>query len=1708
MRNHRIKSKIITYILLVSLLIQSVFVDFNSVSAMNSEKDYTNTNVESQLTDFDVETSNSLAHMIGDEIESDYSEDEQSLYSVYSVEMDGSKANIEIDTKSDATVVVGIYDEITGELLNSESVSVNAQDKSASIMFSEDSMPEYYIIRAYIVDTDNFTPLSNEYESTMYTQEMQEFLSKTTADFEEEKVFELDESTTNNFAVYSSDVIIIPYVENENIVDSADDDKAEYVLSNVNQYITQLEEGDIFSYEYGENQLLIVKVASISIENNTAIITGEDVELEDVFEYMKIDQDTVSDEDSEISNESSDNGVAYEGMTNYDDSIFNNKVSEETSIKKSINFTIDGSLAKVPISGGIGLSFEGKLKLYVTKKHKYFEFKLETEGKLNLEVSKSVDFTELELGKVSIRPIPAVKISFTPKFIAEFEGKISFEATITTTAGFRYSSDVGFENLSESPSLDWEVAAEGTFFVGFEIEPSVAIVHENLIKASVKARLGKEITMKKEIFASASSSEKHDCGECYSGDASRVFSLSIELSFFKVAKIKKTFVEVKQKLGEFYFNADTMKFGFGKCPNKSYKTTIIVKDVYDNLLENVSVSVDEKNYTTNADGVVILYLRKGKHQVYVNKVGIGDGSKTFHIVDNSKKMLFRIGNGTSQILEDGEVPCIFKKVRAGRWHSAALTVDGDLYVWGSDYNAQVGDSICKGGIVKLRDVIDFDIDYDHNAAITSNGDLYTWGEQGQVGYDEDDYTYGRRRSPAKILSNVKKVDLGTMTNVAVQNDGTLYMWGYFNEDYHSQEGSYPVAMMSDIKEAASGFNVWGVIKEDGYLYIGTRTGEYNTSNPLKTINNIKTFDISGGRITVVTNDNVLYDVNFDGSVTKIMDNVDYAVLDGYNNALVTTNGDMYVWGYDNEYGQIGDGTTTPKTVPVKVLENVVSMDVGERHTLAITKGGNLYAWGLNRDGQLGDISNYGEIYYTTPQRVTYYSPFTDDEASEVTLLNNSVSMNGTNATALFDEDGYIIPDDVTRQEYTYSSKFSELEPNKIYNLYVMQSRDAYNPLSGDNLIHIRQIVADESGNATFDFYSSKELFTYNSDLGEEILSAEVFLVGQEKLQISEAVVETNDLEYTGNSINPIKNVQFGDLTLVEGTDYELEGDYQVTDAGKYTVYINGIGKYSGSIKVDYEIKVSAQEICIETEDTSLNVGESLKLEYSIMPENVTHNNVIWSVSDNNIGMVDGEGEFTAMSPGKVTITVSTADGTNITDTYDIEVYQAYETPSSPKLNAKTENSVTLEPMEGCEYSKDKINWQKSNIFNDLKEDTEYIFYARKVGTGYYITSDVSEGVIIKTNSKAQPEQPKSYPTINTSYRTHIQSYGWEGNADDIKTWNSNGTMSGTSGKAKRLEGINIVVNSAEAGKDVDLGIQYTTHCQSYGWLPWSADGDMNGTEGEAKRLEAIKIQLTGADKDAYDVYYRVHAQSYGWLNWAKNGAPSGTAGYGKRLEGIQIVVVKKGESFNRKMEGITSVRTESYIAKEGSSPIVNYTPTSNTNPVIPGADTPNVAYRTHVQSFGWQGWKYNGQMSGTSGLAKRLEGININLTNKPCDGDIVYTTHVQTYGWKDGKPEDTTRASWKKNGAMSGTSGEAKRLEAICIDLTGEMGEKYDIYYRVHAQSFGWLGWAKNGEESGTAGYAKRLEGIQIVLVPKGGAAPANDFGGVTSVRTEGYISK
>ena len=131
----------------------------------------------------------------------------------------------------------------------------------------------------------------------------------------------------------------------------------------------------------------------------------------------------------------------------------------------------------------------------------------------------------------------------------------------------------------------------------------------------------------------------------------------------------------------------------------------------------------------------------------------------------------------------------------------------------------------------------------------------------------------------------------------------------------------------------------------------------------------------------------------------------------------------------------------------------------------------------------------------------------------------------------------------------------------------------------------------------------------------------------------------------------------------------------------------------------------------------------------------------------------------------------------------------------------------------------------------------------------------------------------------------------------------------------------------------------------------------------------------------------------------------------------------------------------------------------------------------------------NGKVTGVGTGTTNITVTTSNGKSATCKVTVVrqtpsvnYSTHVQDIGWQ----------GWKANGQMAGTSGQSKRLEAIRIKLTGEMAKQYDIYYRVHSQEFGWLGWAKNGESAGTEGYSYRLEAIQIQLVKKGSSAPGS----------------
>lgn len=286
--------------------------------------------------------------------------------------------------------------------------------------------------------------------------------------------------------------------------------------------------------------------------------------------------------------------------------------------------------------------------------------------------------------------------------------------------------------------------------------------------------------------------------------------------------------------------------------------------------------------------------------------------------------------------------------------------------------------------------------------------------------------------------------------------------------------------------------------------------------------------------------------------------------------------------------------------------------------------------------------------------------------------------------------------------------------------------------------------------------------------------------------------------------------------------------------------------------------------------------------------------------------------------------------------------------------------------------------------------------------------------------------------------------------------------------------ISIHLNSAASGGAVGAEVYYpNTH--------WSPDISANGKNvAQAIQSQLVSlglydrgIKFRTIDTNIYPDPFRYDdgsvADYYGIIRNAKYNGLTGMI--------IEHCFINNVSDYNNYLNSDDKLQKLGVADANGIVSALGLTKASE-NSVV--SSSPSISYQTHVQDYGWQSWKSNGEVSGTVGQSKRLEGINIKLSN--INGSIEYKTHVQDIGWQD----------WKSNGQMSGTSGQSKRLEAIKVRLSGEAANQYDVYYRVHAQDYGWLDWAKNGESAGTEGYSKRLEGIQIVLVKKGENAPGS----------------
>ncbi|MEE9450789.1 MAG: hypothetical protein V3V72_12125, partial [Ignavibacteriaceae bacterium] len=101
----------------------------------------------------------------------------------------------------------------------------------------------------------------------------------------------------------------------------------------------------------------------------------------------------------------------------------------------------------------------------------------------------------------------------------------------------------------------------------------------------------------------------------------------------------------------------------------------------------------------------------------------------------------------------------------------------------------------------------------------------------------------------------------------------------------------------------------------------------------------------------------------------------------YHSVGLNADGTVYSWG-NNDYGQLGDNSTTQRETPVKVLKGaysgttylgdnadnkIIAVALGQYHSIALAEDGTVYSWGQNNYGQLGDGTE--DINRLTPVKV-------------------------------------------------------------------------------------------------------------------------------------------------------------------------------------------------------------------------------------------------------------------------------------------------------------------------------------------------------------------------------------------------------------------------------------------------------------------------------------------------------------------------------------------------------------------------------------------------------------------------------------------------------------------------------------------------------------------------------------------------------------------
>jgi alpha-tubulin suppressor-like RCC1 family protein len=237
---------------------------------------------------------------------------------------------------------------------------------------------------------------------------------------------------------------------------------------------------------------------------------------------------------------------------------------------------------------------------------------------------------------------------------------------------------------------------------------------------------------------------------------------------------------------------------------------------------------------------------------------------------------------------------------------------------------------------------------DHSMALKADGTIWAWGSSsfGKLGNGttSDQFLPVQVAQPLGGLTDPVAIAAGFHHSLAIGKDGRAWGWGRATANGSNADSWVPTLVSgtdnSAFVQVVAGWFFSAGLKSDGTVWIWGMFNGFHVFGPAPE----RVDWLSGVSQLAAKGDHVLA-LKTDG----------------------TASGTVWAWGL-NSNGQLGDGTTAHRLVPVRVtgLSDVVSLGAGRSHSLATTTSGSVYAWGTDNFGQLGDGTIAQPPFVTAP----------------------------------------------------------------------------------------------------------------------------------------------------------------------------------------------------------------------------------------------------------------------------------------------------------------------------------------------------------------------------------------------------------------------------------------------------------------------------------------------------------------------------------------------------------------------------------------------------------------------------------------------------------------------------------------------------------------------------------------------------------------------